>query len=149
MLSPYPCWEHNSWLGRSHNKQWYGNLIGETNRPSVLTQRTDKLMVPTASDGYQKKKKTESMSTQPDIQTSVPIRLARWSRFECGCELESRRTWKQTKKKMQPQEGRTKRKFTKYKINGHPVAVLLSDIYYTVVPHACIVIAWTKLKTEA
>lgn len=27
------------------------------------------------------------MSTQPDIQTSVPIRLARWSRFECGCEL--------------------------------------------------------------
>lgn len=47
-------------------------------------------MVPTASDGYQKKKKTESMSTQPDIpdiQTSVPIRVARWSRFECGCEL--------------------------------------------------------------
>lgn len=34
-----------------------------------------------------KKKKTESMSTQADIQTSVPIRLARWSRFECGCEL--------------------------------------------------------------
>lgn len=63
-------------------------MIWEFNRPSVLTQRTDKLMVPTESDGYQKK--TESMSTQPDIpdiQTSVPIRLARWSRFECGCEL--------------------------------------------------------------